>query len=135
EPARPGLPGRVPRVFDVGLGFRPFTERVTLGADFLADDAAGLAGARLSYAANLELIEGLILRLGLSHPTRGDVRGGMAGQVGLAINGGHVGLDMASSAFPSPAGGGTSLGSQLVQLRLSRDAFPALQLGARSGSG
>ncbi len=122
--------GRVPRVYDIGLGFRPFTDRITLAGDFIADDVAGLNAGRLSWALGLEVLEGLVLHLGASHPVQGNLGAGLVAQVGLTLNAANVGLSMASAVVPNPPAG-SRVGSQLVQLRLSSDDYPSLRLATR----
>lgn len=124
-----GAIGRVPRVYDIGFGIRPFTERITLAGDFIADDEGGLQQGRLSWAAGIELLDGLVLHLGASHPIRGDIGAGLMAQVGLTFNASHVGVT-AASALATEQGDRSRFGAQLVQLRLSSAAYPSVRLGA-----
>lgn len=56
-----------PRVLDVGLGVRPFGERLTLSLDWQVDDVGGASGSRLGWAAKGEVLKGLQLFAGVSH--------------------------------------------------------------------
>jgi protease IV len=54
---------RLTRTFDVGIGFRPFGERYTLGADYLFR-SGGLDEGRMNYALKAEVRPGVLLSAG-----------------------------------------------------------------------
>jgi protease IV len=116
----------LPRSYELSLGFRPFTERVSLSATFLIDEQSGLRGSWLRYAAQVEVFHGLTLLLGLGHNT--ELNGGFFAQAGLSVSLGQVSVGYAG------AGNGTDWGrlDDLVAVHVSRDRSPVIgSLSAR----
>ncbi|MFO0593830.1 MAG: signal peptide peptidase SppA [Myxococcaceae bacterium] len=78
------------REWDVGLGFRPFTDRVTLGVDWIVPEKVPLAQSRLQYTAQAKIFNGVRLMAGFSH--------GFAPGQSLYFHGG-VGLDLENFGY------------------------------------
>ena len=121
----PPSPVAVARQYDLGLAFRPFTDRVALAGDFLIDDQRGLPGSRLSFAALVEPLDGLVLSGGLAFGLHGN--NDVVGQVAITLNGGPVGATVSGGA----GGNGGSIAadwSSQIQLRVSMDRFRGLPI-------
>ena len=103
----------LPRRYDAGLAFRPFTDRLSFAADLIADDVSANGGARLSYTALLEPLEGFVISAGYSHVLSGAAQS--VGQIALTLNGRHFGATYAGALSREIAGA-----DHLLQLRLSR---------------
>ncbi|HEY0093793.1 MAG TPA: signal peptide peptidase SppA, partial [Archangium sp.] len=113
-------PFTLPRRYNLAVGVRPFGERVTLGADYLASEGAWDEG-RLSYTLQAAVVPGLGLGAGLSH--------GLGSDRSLAL---QFALTLDSSRFGvTYAGGGAEGGGldHVVAVRLSSQKYPALRLG------
>lgn len=123
EPIPAGFePRTLPRRFDVGLAFRPFTDRVSLAGDFLFDDQTGVDGSRLSFAAHVEPLAGLIVSGGLA---TGVKTGEVVGQVALTLNTPYLGATWSGGAGGDVAGAW----AQSVQVRLSAERYRPLPIG------
>src|SRR5205085_2919483 len=61
---------KLARQYDVAVAGRPLGERFTLSADYLFEEAGGLAAGRLAYAVNAEVVKGLRVSAGVSHGLR-----------------------------------------------------------------
>ncbi len=111
----------LPRRWDLGLGLRPFTDRITFGADLLVDDRSGFQTAQLQFTLLGEPVRGLVLQAGLVTPLHG---GEVIGQLGLTLNEDYAGIGYtAGSGAESPS----SL-DHLIQLRVSGERYRAIPL-------
>ncbi|HYO52923.1 signal peptide peptidase SppA [Archangium sp.] len=113
-------PFTLPRRYNLAVGVRPFGERLTLGADYLATEGAWGEG-RLTYTLQATVLPGLGLGAGLSH--------GLGGDRSLAL---QFAATLDSSRFGvTYAGGGVKGGGldHVVAVRLSFQRYPALRLG------
>ena len=96
----PRLDGaRLARRFGVGLGFRPGTDRVEIGADWRFDDLSPLEDSRLEFVLRGEVVGGVLLSAGFSTSASGK---GLAGQIALALRTERFG---AGYAFGAHLGG------------------------------
>ncbi|MFY0569473.1 signal peptide peptidase SppA [Archangium lansingense] len=112
----------MPRSYSLAVGVRPFGERVTLGADYLASDGAWDEG-RLTYTLQAAVIPGVGLGAGLSHGLGSDRT--LALQFAATLDSSFFGLTY--------AGGGAEGGlDHVVAVRLSAQKYPALRLGGGS---
>jgi protease-4 len=113
-------PFTLPRRYNLAVGVRPFGERVTLGADYLASEGAWDEG-RLTYTLQAAVVPGFGLGAGLSH--------GLGSDRSLAL---QFAATLDSSRFGvTYAGGGAEGGGldHVVAVRLSSQKYPALRLG------
>ncbi|HEY3451086.1 MAG TPA: signal peptide peptidase SppA [Myxococcales bacterium] len=118
----PGFePRQIPRRFDVGLGIRPFTDRVQLAGDWLFDDQGGASESRFSFAAQVEPLAGLIVSGGVAFGLNG---GEVVGQLALTLNTSYAGATWWGGAGDDVGG----KWDQAVQLRLSADRYRALPI-------
>jgi protease-4 len=116
-------PFTLPRRYNLAVGVRPFGERVTLGADYLAAEGAWDEG-RLTYTLQAAVVPGLGLGAGLSH--------GLGSDRSLAL---QFAATVDTSGFGvTYAGGGAENGGldHVVAVRLSSQKYPALRLGGGS---
>ncbi len=60
-------PGGLPREWTLGVGLRPFGERLTVGVDWVAPELAPLGQSRLQYTLQASPVRGLRLLAGASH--------------------------------------------------------------------
>lgn len=118
---------RLPRRFVGSVGLRPAGDWLTLavdGAVLGADaprDERGFDAMRLGYTARAEVLQGLSVIGALSH--RVDGEGPVAGQLGLAVDFTHLGLE----AVPLLQSGGGDPG-MLVAAEVRSDARRGLDL-------
>ncbi len=92
----PRLDGaRLARRFDLGLGFRPGTDRVEIGVDWRFDDLTPLADSKMEFVLRGEVVEGVLLSAGFSTDFSGE---GLAGQIALSLNTKHFGAGYAFGA-------------------------------------
>lgn len=112
--------GRIslPRRYDVGLGLRPFGERLTVSADLLVGDNAGFDHGALGYALRWRALDGVTLFGGLTHYYK---QGELAGTVGLQLDGPHVGL-----AYAAGANSGLDQMEHTIGVRLSTARHPSM---------
>jgi protease-4 len=111
---------RLTRTFDVGIGFRPFDERYTVGADYLFR-SGGLDEGRMNYALKAEVRPGLLLSAGASHGFRSGQE--VVLQLAVTLNTSHFGVTYAP--------GGTNDGlDHVLTARLSTDSYPSLGVSA-----
>lgn len=94
---------RIARRFDLGVGFRPFTDRVELAVDWRFDDLTPFDESNLDIAVRGEVIEGLVLMAGFSTTFTGRE---LAGQIGLELR------------VPNVAGG-YALGAQFDETKVA----------------
>ena len=116
-------PFTLPRRYNLAVGVRPFGERVTLGADYLAAEGAWDDG-RLTYTLQAAVVPGLGLGAGFSH--------GLGSDRSLAL---QFAATVDTSGFGvTYAGGGAEGGGldHVVAVRLSSQKYPALRLGGGS---
>lgn len=113
----------IPRGYDLAVGVRPFGERLTLGADYLATEGHWDEG-RLTYTVLGTVMPGLGLGAGLSHGLGADRS--LALQFALTLDSSRFGLTY--------AGGGAEDGGldHVVAVRLSAQKYPSLRLGGGS---
>ncbi|HEX5748443.1 MAG TPA: signal peptide peptidase SppA [Archangium sp.] len=113
-------PFTLPRRYNLAVGVRPFGERVTLGADYLASEGAWDEG-RLTYTVQAAVVPGFGLGAGLSHGLGGDRT--LALQLAATLDSSRFGLTY--------AGGGAEGGGMdhVVAVRLSSQKYPALDFG------
>lgn len=78
-------PAPLAREWTLGLGLRPFGERLTLGLDWVVPEVAALPQSRLQYTAQLTVVRGLRVLAGVSHA--------FDGRAPLFVHGG-LGLDL-----------------------------------------
>ena len=86
---------RLARRFDVGLGFRPGTDRVEIGADWRFDDLTPLENSRLEFVLRGEVVRGVLLSAGFSTSVSGEA---LAGQIALSLRTEHFGAGYAFGA-------------------------------------
>lgn len=103
----------LPRTWNVGLGLRPFGERLTVGVDWLFDELRGSPG-RMGYSLRGEVFKGINLYAGASHGFRGG--DGLFLQVGASFDTAMVGAAYAAS------GSANGL-NHLIMARFSVDAY------------
>ncbi|MGI5860495.1 MAG: signal peptide peptidase SppA [Myxococcales bacterium] len=115
---------RLARRYDIGIGIRPFTDRLELAADLLVDDRNGFDDARLSFALRGEPVEGLVLLVGIGTGLQLD--GELVGQFGLILNAPHFGLGYALGVRDD-----IGRADHLVQVRLSSERYRSLPFGRR----
>ncbi len=72
------------REWGLGVGLRPFGERVTLGIDWYFPEALPIGQSRMQYTAQATLIQGLRVSGGVSHGLSGGAA--LAFQVGLGVD-------------------------------------------------
>ena len=116
-------PFTLPRRYNLAVGVRPFGERVTLGADYLAAEGAWENG-RLTYTLLAAVVPGLGLGAGFSH--------GLGSDRSLAL---QFAATLDTSGFGvTYAGGGAEGGGldHVVAVRLSSKKYPSLRLGGGS---
>lgn len=94
---------RIARRFDLGIGLRPFTDRVEIAVDWRFDDLTPFDASNLDVVVRGEVIEGLLLMAGFSTNFRGDE---LAGQIGIELRVPHV-------------AGGYALGAQFDETRVA----------------
>lgn len=94
---------RIARRFDLGVGFRPFTDRVELAVDWRFDDLTPFDESNLDIVVRGEVIEGLLLMAGFSTTFTGHE---LAGQIGLELRVPHV-------------AGGYALGAQFDETKIA----------------
>lgn len=113
-------PFTLPRSYNLAVGVRPFGERLTLGADYLAPEGDWGDG-RLTYTLKATVLPGLGLGAGLSHGLGADRS--LALQFAATLDSSRFGLTY--------AGGGAEGGGldHVVAVRLSTQRYPALRLG------
>ncbi|PTL80455.1 signal peptide peptidase SppA [Vitiosangium sp. GDMCC 1.1324] len=116
-------PYTMPRSYNLAVGVRPFGERLTLGADYLASEG-NWGDGRLSYTLQGTVISGVRLGAGLSHGLGTD--NALALQFSLTLDSSNFGLTY--------AGGGAESGGldHVVAVRVSSQRYPNLQLGGGS---
>ncbi len=106
-----------PREYQVGVGLRPFKERVTLGIDYLThQQGRGLTPGELIYSARVQALRGLSVLAGVGHGFR--ARDPLLFQVGLTVDTSNLGLTYAAGQ----GGAGTH---HVVLARVS-PPYPAL---------
>ena len=86
-PSKNGL--SVAREYTLGLGLRPLHERVSVGVDWVANEATPLTQSRMQYSVSATIVEGLRLSGGFSHSFSPATP--LAAQLGLGIDFGHFG--------------------------------------------
>ena len=94
---------RIARRFDLGVGFRPFTDRVEIAVDWRFDDLTPFERSNIDIAVRGEVIEGLLLLAGFSTNFQGEE---LAGQIGLELRVPHV-------------AGGYALGAQFDETKVA----------------
>jgi protease-4 len=119
-PTRAGL--TLARRFDFGIGVRPgLKERLTLGVDYIFDEAAGAANGRMAYSLNATVFSGVRLYAGASHGFQPN--SGLYLQFGVELDTSHFGVGY--------VGGGASQGlNHLAFARLTADKMPSLPIAA-----
>jgi protease-4 len=110
----------LPRRYDLGLGVRPFSDRITLGADLLVDDRGGFSESRLAFTAWVEPFSGFLVLAGLD---TGLNSSRVAGQISIALNGPFFGATLASGADSD-----FDRSNHLIQLRASAERYRSLEL-------
>ncbi|MDR0965755.1 MAG: signal peptide peptidase SppA [Myxococcales bacterium] len=73
---------RIARRFDIGLGFRPFTDRVELAVDWRFDDLISLDESALDITLRAEVLEGLVVLAAFTTSFSGER---LAAQIGLEL--------------------------------------------------
>ncbi|KFA92461.1 signal peptide peptidase SppA [Archangium violaceum] len=116
-------PYTLPRSYSLAVGVRPFGERVTLGADYLAAEGAWDEG-RLTYTVQAAIVPGFGLGAGLSHGLGGDRT--VALQLAATLDSSHFGLTYAGGGAQ---GGGSD---HVVAVRISGQKYAPLNLGGGS---
>ncbi len=112
------------RRYDVGIGIRPFTDRLELGADLLVDDRNGFDDARLAFTLRGEPVEGLVLLAGVGTGLQLD--GELVAQFGLILNSPNFGLGYALGVRDD-----LGRADHLVQVRLSSERYRSLPFDRR----
>ncbi len=79
----------VNREYALGLGVRPFKERLTLGVDWLAMETVAIDQSRMQYTAQWQVIHGLRVLAGVSHGFNSAVP--LSVQAGLGLDLEHFG--------------------------------------------
>jgi protease IV len=79
----------IPREWILGVGVRPFGERLSLGVDYLVRDEQSLADSRFQYTLQASVFRGVRVGVGLSHGLSGAVP--VSFQASLGIDFEHVG--------------------------------------------
>lgn len=121
------LPGD-PRNYQLGIGWRPWGDRLTLNVDASWDEGKTIASQLPWLGLEAEPLDGLTLRAELRYdPGRGlalgDPAGGLAYRIGLGLAtprldaGGMAGPSASPAALP---GGPTTAGSAYIRLREAR---------------
>ncbi len=77
------------REWTVGVGLRPFGERLTVGIDWVVPEARGVAGSALQYTVQAKVVKGLRLMAGFSHTL--NLRDPVYVQAGVGIDLDNVG--------------------------------------------
>ncbi len=113
------------RVYSVGVGFRPFTDRISLGVDYAFSEALGPINGRLSYTLKAVPVKGLTLFAAAVHGFSAVAP--FVFQGGLSIDAPNVGLGYAFAGEPNAPNGM----QHVFQARASLDEFPALSLGEK----
>jgi protease-4 len=117
-------PGRgaisLPRTWDLGVGFRPLRERLTIGVDWIFSDNAALEASRLAYTVKGTIWRGLSAQAGFSHGFR--TTDGLFFQFGVTVDTNHFGASYAISGASQGIG-------HLTTARLSYDKYQRLPLG------
>ncbi|MGZ3456903.1 MAG: hypothetical protein ACXU86_00180, partial [Archangium sp.] len=108
-------PFTLPRRYNLAVGVRPFGERLTLGADYLANEGAWGDG-RMSYTLLASLLPGLGVSAGLSHGLGADHT--LALQFALTLDSSHFGLTYAGGGVD-----GDGL-DHVLAVRLSSQKYP-----------
>ncbi|MBK7860035.1 MAG: hypothetical protein IPJ65_15740 [Archangiaceae bacterium] len=117
QPTRAGV--TLFRRLDLGVGIRPFKERLTIGVDWVFDEQSGPAHSRLAYSLDAMVINGLHLFAGASHGFTSAE--GLFLQLGLRLDTPHFGAGYALS--------GASQGlNHLAFARVTADKVPALPI-------
>jgi protease-4 len=114
----------LPRRYNLALGLRPFGERLTLSADYLAREG-DWGNGRLTYTLLGNLVSGVRLGAGLSQGLGTDRS--LALQVALTLDTPNFGVTYAGGGS-----GGTDGLDHVVAVRLSGQKYPALHLNAGS---
>lgn len=97
--------GRLARRFDVGVGFRPGTDRVEIGGDWTFDDLNPLEESRIGLTVKGEVMDGVQIAAGFSTSAKGE---DMRGQVGLTLRAGRMAAGYAfGSGFTRETSAGT----------------------------
>lgn len=66
-----GLPTFFPREWNVGVGFRPFGERLTVGVDWFVTETIPVNRSRLQYTLQAKVVTGIRVLAGFSHAFTG----------------------------------------------------------------
>ncbi|MFL5355325.1 signal peptide peptidase SppA [Archangium sp.] len=111
------------RGYNLAVGVRPFGERLTLAADYLATEGHWDEG-RLTYTVLGTVVPGLGLGAGLSHGLGAD--SALALQFSVTLDSSHFGLTYAGGGAE---GGGSD---HVLAVRLSGQKYPGLRLGGGS---
>jgi protease-4 len=82
-------PGPLAREYLVGVGLRPFGERLSLGLDWVVPEQLSPDHSRLQYTVQAEVLHGLKVSLGLSHAFSSAQP--LTFQAGLSVDLEHVG--------------------------------------------
>lgn len=82
--AGPAFSQELPRRWILGLAMRPGIERASLSADILLNEHRGLSRAEVTYGAQLEPIDGIVISATLGHAL--DAPAVFWAQVGLSLN-------------------------------------------------
>lgn len=111
------------RQLDVGIGIRPFGERLSIGLDYLFDTDGGVDEGRFGYALVGRILPGLSISAGASHGLR--PADPFQLQLGVTLDTSNLGLTYA-------AGGASAGMSHVLALRASSQRYPSLTSGGGS---
>jgi protease-4 len=111
------------RRVDVGIGVRPFRERLTVGVDWILSEQTGPEGSRLAYSLDAMVLDGFHVFAAASHGFTSAVGPnlGLALQIGLRLDLSHFGIGYALS-------GATEGLNHLAFARITGDKVPALPI-------
>ena len=119
-PSNPAAGLTLGRTYELGLGFRPFRELLSLGVDWRVEERRGFAQGRLSWSVEAAVFRGLKLFAGVSH---GFVAGApLHLQLGLTVDTAHAGVSYAASGSMNGL-------NHLVMARVSAGPRTGLPIG------
>ena len=105
------------REYDIGVGVRPFGERLTVGLDYLFNDVGGFTAGLAQYAVQAEIFRGVTVGAGLSHGFQSPNEVNF--QFALTLDTSHFGVTYSQGVANSDS-------DYLVAVRASFQKYPAV---------